>query len=316
MFSRWKKNVSPVTAYDSGSANPFDYDPYADMPGVEVSGPWHPKMTTYLQVENIRRLSLNPLKVFSCEDYSFLRDLPHLEALTVPLKDKMTGPVPLEALENLQWLSSTLNTPPETVDLPRLTHLRSVALAWGKTVRSLFECEALERLSLTGLKGPDAAALSTLSNLKSLQLAHTSMTTLAPLAGHHKLERLDLTVARKLESIEAVAELPQLLCLYIAEAHKITSLEPVRRLKNLEALILVDCGEIESLAPLAELKALKAVSFAGSKTVIQDGDLSPLTQLPNLGMLMFGARRHYSHKLIKKWSWDNFNTPGNLLKAA
>ncbi len=33
-------------------------------------------------------------------------------------------------------------------------------------------------------------------------------------------------------------------------------------------------------------------------------------------MLMFGARRHYSHKLTEKWSWENFNMPDTVLKAA
>ncbi|NNF80959.1 MAG: hypothetical protein HKN05_23295, partial [Rhizobiales bacterium] len=271
---------------------------------------------TYLQVENIRRVNLNALKGFTCDNYNLLRDLAHVEALTVPLKEKKSGPVPIEALENLQRLSSTLNAPSEAVDLTCLPRLRSCALTWNTGMRSVFDCAALERLYLTGLKAPDADALSALRSLKSLQLAHTSMTSLAPIAGTSTLERLDLKVARQLESIEAVAGLPKLLCLYIAEAHKITSLEPVRHLKNLEALILVDCGEIDSLAPLADLIALKAVCFSGAKTTIKDGDLSPLTQLPNLGMLMFGARRHYSHKLTKKWSWDNFNTPDALLKAA
>lgn len=316
MFRRWKKHLSPVTPYDSGSANPFDYDAYADMPGIEITGPWHPKMSTYLQVGGIRRVSLNTLRGFSCDDYSFLPGLNHLEALNIPLRNKASGPVPLEALERLQWLSSLQYAPSEPVNLTRLPRLRSCALRWGKPVASVFGCEALERLYLSGLKRDDAARLEALKDLKSLQLAHTSMTTLAPLAGHRKLERLDVIVGRQLESIEALADLPQLLCLYIAETHKISSLEPIRHLKNLQALIIVDCGEIDSLAPLADLKALKAVSFAGAKTTIRDGDLSPLTGLPNLAMLMFGARRHYSHKLVKKWNWENFNSPDALLTPA
>ncbi len=28
---------------------------------------------------------------------------------------------------------------------------------------------------------------------------------------------------------------------------------------------------------------------------------------------MFGARRHYSHKIFEPWNWDNFDSPDRLL---
>ena len=316
MFNRWKKQISAVEPYSSGSHNPFDHDPYADMPGVEITGPWHPKMAAHLKSMGVRRVHLNALKGFTAPDFEFLAELDHLKALTLPLRDKKTGCIPLEALSELQQFRSTQYPFCEPVDLSRLVNLRSCALAWGPHMRSVFGCERLERLYLTGLKAKDAQGLAALSNLKSLQLAHTSLTSLTPISGHSGLERLDLIVARKLESLEPLADLAGLRCLYLAETHNILSLDHVRPLKNLEALIIVDCGEIASLAPLAELTKLKAVSFAGAKTTIRDGDLSPLTGLEQLSMLMFGPRRHYSHKLIKKWNWANFDQPDTLLKAA
>lgn len=316
MFNRWKKHISAVEPYSSGSRNPFDHDPYADMPGVEITGPWHPKMAAHLKAMGVHRVNLNALKGFSSPDFEFLAELDHLKALTLPLRDKKTGRVPLETLRELQQLRSTQYPFSEPVALAQLANLRSCALAWEAHVRSVFECERLERLYLAGLKATEARSLPALANLKSRQLAHTSLASLAPIAGQAGLERLDLIVARKLMSLEPLADLTSLRCLYLAEAHKISSLDHLRPLKNLEALIIVDCGEIKSLAPLAELPKLKAVCFAGAKTTILDGDLSPLTGLAQLGMLMFGPRRHYSHKLIKKWNWANFDQPDTLLKAA
>ena len=78
-------------------------------------------------------------------------------------------------------------------------------------------------------------------------------------------------------------------------------------------LNLTDCGELDSLAPLSGLRSLKALAFAGAKTTLRDGDLRPLLDLPKLSMVMFGARRHYSHKIVKRWSWDNLEQPDRLL---
>ena len=81
-----------------------------------------------------------------------------------------------------------------------------------------------------------------------------------------------------------------------------------------QALSMIDNGEIKDIQILGELQKLKAFSFAGSSTKIVDGDLSVLETLPDLAMLMFGSRRHYTHTLIKKWNWHHFNHPDKLLK--
>ena len=88
----------------------------------------------------------------------------------------------------------------------------------------------------------------------------------------------------------------------------------LKKLKGLEFINLSSNGEIATLAPLSCLENLKALAFAGN-TIIKDGDLSVLIELPKLSMLMFQGRRHYTHKLIKKWDWENFNTPDTLLKS-
>jgi hypothetical protein len=65
---------------------------------------------------------------------------------------------------------------------------------------------------------------------------------------------------------------------------------------------------------LKPLQRLRAVAFPGARTTVADGDLGPLTELPELAMLMFGARKHYSHRLVKPWNWQNFHVPDRLLE--
>jgi hypothetical protein len=94
----------------------------------------------------------------------------------------------------------------------------------------------------------------------------------------------------------------------------LSSLEFVKPLTSLEVLIISDNKNIDSLEPVSLLKKLKALSFAGPSTNILDGDLSKLQELPMLAMLSFKARKHYTHKLVKKWSWENLNNPDILLE--
>ena len=63
---------------------------------------------------------------------------------------------------------------------------------------------------------------------------------------------------------------------------------------------------------MAGLRKLRAVAFASDKTTVRDGDLSPLLDLPKLTMVMFGARRHCSHKIVEPWNWDNCDRPDRL----
>ena len=77
-------------------------------------------------------------------------------------------------------------------------------------------------------------------------------------------------------------------------------------------LCISNNGDIDSLLPLANLKQLKALAFSGN-TKIVDGELSILTTLKSLAMLNFSPRKQYTHKLIKKWNWKNYNNPDTLL---
>ena len=120
-------------------------------------------------------------------------------------------------------------------------------------------------------------------------------------------------ISRSLANLDGVGALAGLRSLTVNEGHKIHDLAPLAALEKLEVLNLTDCGELDSLAPLAGLRNLRAVAFAGEKTTLRDGDLSPLLELPKLAMVMFGGRRHYSHKIVKPWSWDNFDRPDRLL---
>ena len=276
-----------------------------------ATGPFSDKLFARLKKTRLAALYLNGSRGWRCDDYGFLRELPELQLLSIvaaPLK----APVPIEAITGLRSLH--LDTAlPEPLDLTILPALRSCTLTWSASIASLFDCGELERLGLAALKTKRFDRLSRLGALEALSLRGSNLVSLADLAGLGRLAHLELKVCRSLVGLEGVDALAGLRSLTLNEAHKVHDLGPLAALEKLEVLNLTDCGELDSLAPLAGLRELKAVAFAGERTTLRDGDLCPLLDLPKLSMVMFGARRHYTHKIIKRWDWGNFDTPDRLL---
>ena len=136
---------------------------------------------------------------------------------------------------------------------------------------------------------------------------------MAPIVELPALRYLSMQVCHRLTDFAGLAKLRNLRCLNFVEATKLDNLEALSGLHDLEVLTLVAVGNIASVAPLSELKQLKALWIAGSRTKIIDGDLTPLTTLPKLAMLTLGNKRHYSHKVIQKWSWSNIDKPAPQL---
>jgi len=140
------------------------------------------------------------------------------------------------------------------------------------------------------------------------------MTSLEAIADLSKLEKLELFGFRKLDSLNGIERLTSLRSLTLDGCSLLSDLKPLSELSNLEHLDVSGWKSITTLSPLRSLDKLRAFCFAGERTKVVDGDLSPLEDLPQLSMLMFGPRQHYSHKLVKPWRWSNFLAPAVLLE--
>jgi len=311
MFGAWKAPVESVRNPYGSSRNPFDRDPLDELPGLMATGRFSEKLLAQLLKLRPAALYLNAARGWRCDDYAFLGELPGLELLSI-VAAPLEGPLPVAAIAGLRSLHLD-RALPQAVDLASLHALRSCRLTWSAAAASLFDCHDLERLSLAGLKTKRFDRLSWLTALEALSLRGSNIAMLEDLAGLDRLAHLELKICRSLAGLDGVETLAGLRSLTLNEGHKVHDLRPLAALEKLEVLNLTDCGELDSLAPLAGLRNLKAVAFAGEKTTLRDGDLSPLLELPKLSMVMFGARRHYSHKIVKPWNWDNFDSPDRLL---
>ena len=117
-----------------------------------------------------------------------------------------------------------------------------------------------------------------------------------------------------LERLSGIENLSSLRSLTLNGCSLLSDLAPLAGLESVEHLVISDWKNIDTLKPVQDLKNLRAFAFTGERTKVLDGDLSPLENLPQLSMLAFASRRHYTHKLIKPWNWGNFYKPDVLLE--
>lgn len=304
--------VEVVTNPYGKPPSPFrDEPPVANIPGVLVQGTWSSDITAYMLSNDLRGLYLNYTKGWKCDSYAFLKELPWLtllDIIDVPIADAASI-CNLTSLTHLS-IQAQING---SADFGALEQLRQCHITWRRGVKGIFDCCSLEKLDIRGVKDAELAGLARLRSLKTLTL-QSNIRSLAPLAALEKLEKLELIDCTNLEDLSALENFPKLRWLAIDGSKKLGDLSTLSKTQTLEVLDLSNIGAIPSLTPIAGLKRLRALAFAGASTSIQDGDLSVLESLPDLSMLMFAPRKHYSHRLVKQWDWSDFYRPGKLLE--
>jgi internalin A len=293
------------------SASPLDTWSEDNIPSIVVQGEWSDDVENFVRQNQVQGLYLNTAKGWKGTEYGFLDRLDWLQLLDV-LSGEKINLFPVSRLSNLRRLRITSGGGAR-INFAALNALKRCSLRWWTGARSVFECGALESLSIDRLPAKESEGLTRLQNLRDLTIYSQSITSLNSIAHLTNLQKLELNRFRDLKSLDGIENLQSLRSLTINECDRLSDLAPLSALTNLEHLVVSDWGTIDTLAPIVALKKLRALSFSGARTTIADGDLSPLDELPQLSMLMFGPRRHYSHKLIKHWDWNNFDNPDSLL---
>lgn len=180
--------------------------------------------------------------------------------------------------------------------LAGLEHLAEFGISEAP-LRSLAGANALRGLRRLGLLQLPLASLSGIESLQQLEVLYIYMLGrlegIAPLTSLKRLRTLSIGAARKIADWDLLGEITSLESVELTGA---TPASPVlSRLTGLKDLRLINAGKLSSLSFLRGLDKLE--TFApGEGTVIEDGDLSILLELPALKQVMFTNRRHYSHK--------------------
>jgi hypothetical protein len=203
----------------------------------------------------------------SDHDFEWLRDLPDLERLRVPIFEERDGRspliLPLEKCPRLRELGATA---PEGFDLSPLR-----------------ACSTLEVLDLRGslFEAIDLSPLTGCPALRRLELGHNLLgeIDLRPLAACPQLEYLDLSIMSDVEANER-------------HRLRVIDLSPLARSDALETLLLGGNSlRAIDLSPLSGKERFRTLTLFDH--MFTEVDLAPLARCPALELLHLGYKTSY-----------------------
>jgi hypothetical protein len=227
----------------------------------------------------------------------FVSDLPDLECVDVdgPLRDD-TPAFGVPTLKTL-LLHTACSLP---LDLTTSIGLVELGVDHRSNMESIRGLAALARLEVWAWRGSNLEFLGDKRQLVSLRLegARRSAPTgsLAGIGGCSALEELTVFDAGLdgLEALRGLTEVTRIQITVAPGAGAPWDLSALESMIKLAYLTLTFCGPLQSLRPLVHLPALRDLRLRG--TIIVDGDLSPLLELPpEVVVGPFEDQPHYSH---------------------
>lgn len=254
---------------------------------------WDAEIERSLLKQPIAELELNRGKGWRGKSIEFLSNFPELLALSI-IGRTADHIEPIHLLHNLRLLHVLAYCKNE-IRFHEFPHLIDCSLEWRRKAISIFDTLGLRVLFVKGFNGSDARQFGRLTSLESLTILGSPIRSLEGLAPLLELRSLRLGDLRQLPSLSGIENLIQLEKIEISTCRKISAIDAVSSLAKLGELYLDNMGDIQSLKPLGRLSQLHRVTFAESTNIL-DGDLSPLVGLPNLELVSFQNRRHYSHR--------------------
>ena len=258
-----------------------------------LTASWSDSLKSVIKKENISVLRLSQSAGWKGDDISFIQDLPGLRGVEIyswGVKDV----TPLQAINDLEYLGLQCEFT-KAPDFSLFKKLKVCKLFWRPKAETVFACSGLNFLNIVNYPSEDLKDIQSMTSLKRLQLTSRKLSTLSGVENLVFLSVLDLAECPKLKKISGIHECQQLEVLEIENCKKVYDITLLGKLENLKNIMLTSCGKVKSLQPLVNCQSLEAVSFVGD-TIIEDGDLAPLLEIPKLRDVWFVDRCHYTHK--------------------
>jgi hypothetical protein len=261
---------------------------------IEILEAPTPEDAARVRTEGIRTAWIQGFGMSDLPDLSLFDGLiDDLNVVTLNLRSDAA----VQSLPRLRslWLQSYARNP---LDLGTFEQLEDLSILWRPGAPKVFELQSLRSLSIANYPYVDLAPLANLKHLRRLTVRNNrKLASLNGIQALGELTDLALIDDQALVTLEPLGGSPcRLRTLKVQHCRKVTSLEPLRGQIELEELQVTAGGRIDSLAPLTGLATLRAFWFYES-TVVADGDLSVLVNLPSLVETAFQDRRHYSHRV-------------------
>lgn len=256
---------------------------------------WSDDFIDVIKTENVSVLRLTESMGWKEKDISFLEKLQGIglrgvEVYAWDVKDI----TPLQYLPELEYigLQSEFTKAPDFSAFENLTHL---FLFWRLKAKTVFDCFGLKLLNVVNYPDADFKNLKNMTGLRRLQITSRKLVSLAGIESLKDLRILDLAECPKVEALVGIKNCQELQVVELENCKKVADVSSLGELTNLRDVALTDCGKIKSLQPLAKCRLLESLTFVGD-TNVEDGELAPLLELPELKKMWFADKRHYTHK--------------------
>jgi len=226
--------------------------------------------------------------------FSFLRSLPKVRGVSIvgPVRDDLAA-FDVTGLECLILVTKCV----KPMRLESLTSLRDLRIDDRPGIDCVRDLSKLEYLAISKYRGADLGFMGRHPDLRGFRLeGRGQRTSLSGVEQCTSMTFLDLWEINP-DSLAPVQPLRNLTHVQIrgkdpSPDWSAIDLEAFRGMNRLEWLYLIGVGSIRSLAPIREIPNLKGVTLAGC--VIEDGDLSPLVDLPpGVSIVPPDDRPHY-----------------------
>ncbi len=212
-------------------------------------------------------------------DVSALADIPKLKDLDLS-NTSVVDLQPLSKSNRLQRLGLFNSLVTDLSPLSTVTQLEELRLGSSPGVASIDALSSLTKLKSLDLARTEIssiAALKTLVALEELDVSGTKVTDIGVVRSLSALKRLDISMT-KVADLSPLRSAKNLTALDVGRT-EVSDLSPLAGLA-LETLDLGSGGKIQDIAPLANLTHLKSLTFQNA-----GADLSPLAGHPTLRAL-------------------------------
>ncbi|MCH2110797.1 MAG: hypothetical protein MK135_15870 [Polyangiaceae bacterium] len=209
-------------------------------------------------IPNVRRFSADCLQ--TAENVEAISGLPNLEALNVQVYDLKSFEFLADVSPNLTelGLGDTKSKRPSIEHVGRFTKLVTFGNAGHlKGLEALANCQALERISLSGLSNPDLGCLASLSNLWSLEVLLGGSEDMSKIRELERLKHLELSWVKRLADLSFLSDCVSLQKLTVNRLKQVQRLPDLSKLANLRALSLAVLKNLESVDEVASAPALE-----------------------------------------------------------
>ena len=272
------------------SPRPFVLEERPEGKTLVVTGKWTDETAAALEQSDVSGLELNYARGFREKDLSFIDHWPVRRLLV--LDRRLADLSPLLRLQSLEELRLDTERG-ATLDVAAFPSLTAIAAEWPQIQDTAPHAIGLRGLSLWLYDGTDLTELAGVSQVEDLELYEPAhLQSLAGVKEFHSLGGLHVFLAPNLKDIAPIKTATRLSEFELEGCARVGSLDPLTGLEDLRFVSVSDCGTIESFKPLGRLHRLEELHAWGT-TVVADGDLTPVAQLPMLREVRMRNRRHY-----------------------